>query len=235
MTGGGGRDSFGGDFLDLDGDRITDFGSDDAILVFDRGAGELTADLADDGTDTTLTLNDGAGTAVRIALDGLFEGATVDGTDAGGARIAARRAEPDGAAAVIRGTDQDDTLLIAQNGIYLGLAGEDTLLLSPVARPDAVSILEGRPGDRLQLTEGLAIRASVVQLGAVELTLETGAVIRVLGADGMTFEAGANATTADPGVELDFAGFAETVLATPVPDTGSATGPPTTVTEDLFL
>ena len=154
------------------------------------------------------------------------------GTDS--ALVSVRVGSPALPAGVTRGTPGDDKLLIGQNSAYVGVGGADSFLFSPAAEANAISLIDGAPGDVLQLTEGLALAGFEIRPDALLLDLETGAQLRLSQASLMSFEVGANPTTEDPGALTDFAGFAEQVLGTAVPTTGSLTGGPLIVEEALI-
>ena len=154
------------------------------------------------------------------------------GTDS--ALVSVRVGSPALPAGVTRGTPGDDKLLIGQNSAYVGVGGADSFLFSPAAEANAISLIDGAPGDVLQLTEGLALAGFEIRPDALLLDLETGAQLRLSQASLIGFEVGANPTTEDPGALTDFAGFAEQVLGTAVPATGSLTGGPLIVEEALI-
>ena len=154
------------------------------------------------------------------------------GTDS--ALVSVRVGQPTPADGVTRGTGQDDALLIAQNATYLGGEGADLFLFSVAARENAVSLIEGRADDVLQLTEGLEVAGFVLAPDALLLDLPNGAQLRVLQADAMDFDVGGNVSTGDPGTVTDFAGFAEQVLGVAVPAADPVTGGPLIVEEALI-
>ena len=154
------------------------------------------------------------------------------GTDS--ALVSVRVGSPALPAGVTRGTPGDDKLLIGQNSAYVGVGGADSFLFSPAAEANAISLIDGAPGDVLQLTEGLALAGFEIRPDALLLDLETGAQLRLSQASLIDFEVGANPTTEDPGALTDFAGFAQQVLGTAVPATGSLTGGPLIVEEALI-
>ena len=135
---------------------------------------------------------------------------------------------PDG---VIRGTGREDTLLTGAGAILLPGAGADTILVSGAATPGETSVVEGGPGDLVQVAPGLGIAVAVLGPTALGLTLETGAAVQILEADRLLFEPGGNATTGAAGPVLDYGSFAQTVLGTPVPDSGVVTVGPLTIPE----
>ena len=94
-------------------------------------------------------------------------------------------------AGVTRGTPGDDKLLIGQNSAYVGVGGADSFLFSPAAEANAISLIDGAPGDVLQLTEGLALAGFEIRPDALLLDLETGAQLRLSQASLMSFEVGA--------------------------------------------
>ena len=155
------------------------------------------------------------------------------GTDS--ALVSVRVGQPTPADGVTRGTGQDDALLIAQNATYLGGEGADLFLFSVAARENAVSLIEGRADDVLQLTEGLEIAGYVLAPDALLLDLPNGAQLRVLQADAMDFDVGGNVSTGDTGARTDFAGFVQQVLGVGLPNVGeNVIGGPLTVAEDLL-
>ena len=181
------------------------------------------------------------GDSVRYTSDSGFSGIDVfdyrveDG--AGGAAtasVAVRVGPIDLPSGVTRGTPAADTLLIAQNSAYVGVAGPDAFLLSDAAAPNAVSLVDGAPDDLLQVIDGLAVAGFEVRPDSLLLDLGTGAQLRLSQASLIGFEVGANPTVSDTGTVTDFTGFVESVLGAEVPVTGSVTGGPTIIDEALI-
>ena len=138
---------------------------------------------------------------------------------------------PAAPAGVLRGTGRDDLIVIGNNTTYLGLGGEDTYLLSQAVQPNGLSILEDTGPSVVQLTDGLAIAGSRVDGGALELTLDNGAVVRVFGAEDDLFEIGGNATTGEAGITRDFDGFLAATLGVEVGPDGAGAGGAVTIGE----
>lgn len=228
LTGGGIDDIFEGDIGEMDGDRITDFGTDDILQVFDTAGGDLTLLQTDDGTDTVLTLSDPFGLTSVVSLDGLFEPFDVGDDGFGNARLTARRV-PDGPEGNIRGTARDDAILLGQNANYLGGDGVDIYVLSFAARGDAVSVVNDNDGDLVQLVNGLEIASSAITANAIQIDLVGGAVVQILNAAGLSYEPGGNVSTGERGPVLDFAGFVEDVLGASVPASGVEVGGAVTI------
>src|SRR6056297_2285117 len=72
----------------------------------------------------------------------------------------------------------------------------------------------------IQLTNGLEIASSTVTSGAVQLTLNNGAVITVLDADTFSFQTGGNGVNGTGGTTETFEDFATNVLGVTVPAEG---------------
>ena len=152
------------------------------------------------------------------------------------ATVAVRVGAPEQRPNVSRGTADDDALLIAQSATYVGFEGADLFLLSVAARSDALSVIEGRQGDVLQVTQGLEIAGFDLRADALLLDLPNGAQLRVLQADAMAFDIGGNVTTGDAGTRADFGTFARSVLGVDLPAAGDAvTGGPFTIDEALLM
>lgn len=117
-------------------------------------------------------------------------------------------APPAPAEGVLRGTPEPDLLALAQGASYLGGAGPDTFLLSRALVPLETSLIEGDGPDRIELIAGLEIVQARIRADALELTLDTGAQVRLLNAAEASFGLGANATTGTAGQTLDYPGFA---------------------------
>lgn len=229
LTGGAGADSFRGTLAELDGDRITDFGSGDGIVVADVMPDALEVATRMVGSDTVITLTHDGRTA-EITVAGPLERVALDPPGAGDAVLRASP-PPMRAEGVIRGTDRDDTITIGQNATYLGRGGSDVLLISPAAVADGVSVLEIGAGDIAQLVPGLEIVASLVTEDALQLDLSNGARLQILGTDQLAFAVGGNVTAGTLGEVMDYPRFVEAVLATAILPGGVAEGGPVTVPE----
>ena len=226
LTGGAGRDRFEGTLAELDGDRIADMGSGDALVVTGTPAAELTLTVTEDGSDTLVTLSDGTDSAT-VTLSGSFEeiGFAPDGGDA----VLVAAPPLGGTEGVIRGTARDDVIAIGQNAIYLGQGGDDLFLVSGAAVADGTSVIQGQGGDIVQVVPGLEIVSALVLETALQLDLANGARIQVLGADSLVFAAGGNATAGTTGLALDYAEFAEDILGTVIVPGEIATGGPAVI------
>jgi hypothetical protein len=226
LTGGAGRDSFEGTLAELDGDRIADMGSGDALVVTGSPAADLTLTVTEDGSDTLVTLSDGTDSAT-VTLSGSFE--EIGFAPGGGDAVLVAAPPLGGTEGVIRGTARDDVIAIGQNAIYLGQGGDDLFLVSGAAVADGTSVIQGQSGDIVQVVPGLEIVSALVLETALQLDLANGARIQVLGADSLVFAAGGNATAGTTGEVMDYARFAAEILATPVVPGEIATGGPATI------
>ena len=101
--------------------------------------------------------------------------------------------------------------------------GDDTYLLSnTLLLPGKTVTLSDTVGNNsIQLAAGLAIASSKVMTNTLQLTLNTGAVVKVLGADKFTYEAGGNSTAGINQTDISYASFVQNTLGVTMP-TGSA-------------
>ena len=110
--------------------------------------------------------------------------------------------------------------------------GEDTYLLSPSLLPAGVgmTLTDTQGTNSIQLADGLSIASSRVAANALQLILENGSVITVLGAAAFGYETGGNRSAGVDGPDASYASFALQILGVTVP-TGSdmATGGPVVI------
>ncbi len=101
--------------------------------------------------------------------------------------------------------------------------GDDTYLLSnTLLLPGKTVTLSDTVGNNsIQLAAGLAIASSKVMTNTLQLTLNTGAVVKVLGADKFGYEAGGNSTAGINQTDISYASFVQNTLGVTMP-TGSA-------------
>ena len=83
-----------------------------------------------------------------------------------------------------------------------------------------MTLSDAQGTNSVQLAPGLAIASSRVGANALQLTLENGSLITVLGASAFGFDAAANSSASLNGIDQTFAAFAQQVLGVAVP-TGS--------------
>lgn len=102
-------------------------------------------------------------------------------------------------------------------------AGNDTYILSGslLAGGQQISISDVSGNNSLQLIGGLSITNSKISADALQLTLNNGAIVTVLGASNFSFTVGGNPLTGINGVAHSFQSFVTTALgAVGVPATG---------------
>lgn len=127
----------------------------------------------------------------------------------------------------------NDTVNV-QRGIVGAGSDDDTYVLSASLIDDnaEITISDVEGANKIQLIGGLSITSSIVAGDTAQLTLSNGAVVTVLGASTMSYEVGGNPLTGTAGVTKDYATFAQDVLGTTVPTTGTSTGGESVVNED---
>ena len=120
--------------------------------------------------------------------------------------------------------NESNFIAVASGNNYLGQGGNDTYFLSDsLIASDSSTVISDSGSNTVQLS-GLSIASSTVTSNAVELTLENGATVQVLGADELTFEVGGNASAGVEGTQKDFQTFVEEDLGTQVPAEGENAG-----------
>ncbi|MBX9937595.1 MAG: Ig-like domain-containing protein [Burkholderiaceae bacterium] len=109
--------------------------------------------------------------------------------------------------------------------------GNDTYLISGSLLPSGTSLTltDTQGNNSIQLVVGLSIASSKVASTALQLTLNTGAVINVLDADKFTYDVGGNLTAELDHVDVSFASFAQNTLGVVVPTTGVVSGGPVVI------
>lgn len=113
-------------------------------------------------------------------------------------------------------------------------AGNDTYILTPdtIAAGQEVTITDTEGTNTLQFLGGLAITSSSVTNDALQLTLNNGAVVTLLGASAFGFSVGGSVGT--PAATVDYTTFAQDELGVTVPAAGddAVVGGEVTVGED---
>ncbi|MCP4116879.1 MAG: hypothetical protein GY737_15975 [Desulfobacteraceae bacterium] len=120
-------------------------------------------------------------------------------------------------------TQGNDFIIPTENDqTYLGLAGNDTYILSTTTvAADATFVISDTEGaNKIQLVDGLEITSSSVTNDAVELTLSNGAKVQILGASSFGYEVGANITAGDTATSQTYDDFVTGTLLTTVPAAG---------------
>ena len=133
-------------------------------------------------------------------------------------------AQPDLPSGVVRGSPGADVLTVAAGSAYLGGAGEDVYLVSRAATAPAISLLEDSGANTFQLVEGVAIVGSRIGADVLELTLASGAVVRLFNAGSFTLSVGGNVTTGAEGLEMSYETFVASVLGADLPEDGLVDG-----------
>ena len=119
----------------------------------------------------------------------------------------------------------DINILQETDSAFVGAgAGDDTYIVTPtlMTAGQEVTISDVLGVNTLQLIDGLTIASSIVVSNALQLTLNNGAIITVLGADIFTFNVGGNNVAGVAGVNKDFTTFATENLEVTVPEAGAA-------------
>ncbi|NMQ07229.1 hypothetical protein E4Q08_19285 [Candidatus Accumulibacter phosphatis] len=134
----------------------------------------------------------------------------------------------------VSGTTSDDLLIPTVNdATYRGGAGNDTYILTSAIPASAIITISDTEGtNRIQLVDGLSIQSSSFLNNATELTLSSGAKIRILGAVNFVYDVGANATSGDV-AEHPNASYSEFAAAlgasVPAPGAPAVVGPPVVI------
>lgn len=118
----------------------------------------------------------------------------------------------------------DINILQSTDTAFVGAGeGNDKYILSAtsVRANQTITITDTVGSNTLQLIAGLTIASSKVTANALQLTLNNGAIISLLGADTFTFEVAGN-PFAGPGTMQTFSQFVTTSLGLASVPTGSA-------------
>jgi len=112
-------------------------------------------------------------------------------------------------------------IIVPSNGgtTYRGLGGDDTYIISNAASGN-ITIVDTNGSNTIQLVDGLSIASSKFAADSVQLTLSSGAVLTVNGADKFTFEVGGNDTSGVTGSDKTYADLAADMGVASLP-TGS--------------
>ena len=118
-------------------------------------------------------------------------------------------------------------------GVLGAGAGDDTYVLSSgmLNGSEEITISDGLGNNLVQLASGLEIAESTVAANALQLALDNGSEITVLGADEFRYEAGSNPITGDSATDVDFSTLVSETLGVQVPASGTVTGDPVTIGE----
>lgn len=127
----------------------------------------------------------------------------------------------------------DINILQPSDPVVVGAgAGDDVyvLALSRLSPGQQVQISDTQGNNSLQLIGGLTISSSIVAANAVQLTLNNGSVVTVLGADSFGYEIGGNPLTNIAGAFQNYSLFATSVLGVAsVPISGTLQGKPNVI------
>lgn len=118
----------------------------------------------------------------------------------------------------------DINILQSSDTAYVGAgAGNDKYILAgtSVSAGQTINITDADGANTLQLIGGLSIASSKVTSNAIQLILNNGATINLLGADTFSFEIGGSPLTATPGTIQNFSQFVTTSLGLAAVPTGS--------------
>ena len=122
--------------------------------------------------------------------------------------------------ATINASSSADIIVPSNGGTtYRGLGGDDTYIISNAASGN-ITIVDTNGSNTIQLVDGLSIASSKFAADSVQLTLSSGAVITVNGADNFTFEVGGNETSGVTGTDKTYAALAADMGVASLP-TGS--------------
>ena len=112
----------------------------------------------------------------------------------------------------VAGTLRDDVFVPSANNLYQGGGGSDTYIITPFTLSSGVTarIIDTEGTNVIQLVDGMTITASSFYKTALQLTLSTGAIVQILGADKFSFQVGANVTSGDTATSQTYAELAAT-------------------------
>lgn len=115
----------------------------------------------------------------------------------------------------VAGTLRDDVFVPSANNLYQGGGGSDTYIITPFTLSSAVTakIVDTEGTNVIQLVDGMTIASSTFYKTALQLTLSTGAIVQILGADKFSFQVGANVTSGDTATSQTYAELAATLGA----------------------
>ncbi len=133
--------------------------------------------------------------------------------------------------AAVPGTLGNDFLLPSAGANYLGGGGNDTYIISAKTLSGAViaKITDTEGSNVIQLVDGLKIASSSFLNNSVQLTLDNGASVQIMGASGFSYLVGANAPAGDTASNQTYATFAATLGASVPADSSTVSGTSYTV------
>ena len=119
----------------------------------------------------------------------------------------------------------DDTFIV-QRGIVGKGEGNDIYVLSSslIDTNAQITISDTQGSNSLQLIGGLSITSSIVASDTVQLTLNNGAIVTVLGAGSMSYTLGGDPLNGTAGSSKNYQSFVSDALGTSVPVTGTVSG-----------
>ena len=127
----------------------------------------------------------------------------------------------------------DDTVNV-QRGIVGKGEGNDVYILSPaLIDSDAeITISDTQGSNSLQLIGGLSISSSLIAADTLQLTLDNGAKVTVLGASTMKYLTGGDPLTGTLGAERNYSSFSIDILGGSVPTSGVNSANATVIKSD---
>ncbi len=125
-------------------------------------------------------------------------------------------------------TGNDLNILQSSDTTNLGAgAGDDIYIInaSSMSATQSVTITDTEGSNIIKIVGGVTLASSVVAANVVQLTLSSGAVINLLGADTMSYEIGGDFFKTGTGTTQTFSDFATQTLGASVPnDSSTVTG-----------
>lgn len=120
-------------------------------------------------------------------------------------------------------SNHDDIIIPKVDGeTYLGGAGDDLYILSnETVDAGATIVISDQEGmNEIQLLEGLEIDSSIIYEDALQLTLNNGAVVQILGASTFNYNVCGNVFIGEAGTDKSYSAFVEEDLGSLVPAEG---------------
>ena len=120
----------------------------------------------------------------------------------------------------------DLNILQATDSLNIGAgAGDDTYIInaSSMTSGQTINISDTEGSNIIKIIGGVTIASSIVAASVAQLTLSTGAIINVLGADTFTYEVGGDPFLTDTGTTQTFSNFVTQTLGLSAVPTGSNT------------
>ena len=121
-------------------------------------------------------------------------------------------------------TGNDLNILQSSDTANMGAgAGDDVYLInaSSMSAGQSVTITDTEGSNIIKIVGGVTLASSIVGANVIQLTLSSGAVINLLGADTMSYEIGGDAFSTGTGTSQTFSDFVTQTLGTSVPSDSS--------------